>query len=227
MKLYLSGGGSGKQNHFAYINFFRIIDKSKPILYIPLAMESTMYKSCYNWFKNEINSYNFDKFEMVKSSLELSKLDLNNYSALFIGGGNTYKLLSELKENDNINKIKKYLLNGGIVYGGSAGAIIFGKDIDGCKLMDKKNDVNTTGFNLINGYSLLCHYNNNNLKINKKYLNTYSKNNKLLFLPEEDVLVISDNSIKIIGSHKYAIFDNQKMAIHSPSNFKKDIKSDE
>ena len=139
MKLYLSGGGSGKQNHFAYINFFRIIDKSKPILYIPLAMESTMYKSCYNWFKNEINSYNFNKFEMVKSSLELSKLDLNNYSALFIGGGNTYKLLSELKENDNINKIKKYLLNGGIVYGGSAGAIIFGKDIDGCKLMDEKN----------------------------------------------------------------------------------------
>ena len=227
MKLYLSGGGSGKQNHFAYINFFRIIDKSKPILYIPLAMESTMYKSCYNWFKNEINSYNFDKFEMVKSSLELSKLDLNNYSALFIGGGNTYKLLSELKENDNINKIKKYLLNGGIVYGGSAGAIIFGKDIDGCKLMDEKNDVNTEGLNFINNYSLLCHFNNNNLKLNKKYLTTYSKKNKLLFLPEEDVLVINDNSIKIIGSHKYAIFDNQKMAIHSPSNFKKDIKSNE
>lgn len=227
MKLYLSGGGSGKQNHFAYINFFRIIDKSKPILYIPLAMESTMYKSCYNWFKNEINSYNFNKFEMVKSSLELSKLDLNNYSALFIGGGNTYKLLSELKENDNINKIKKYLLNGGIVYGGSAGAIIFGKDIDGCKLMDEKNDVNTEGLNFINNYSLLCHFNNNNLKLNKKYLTTYSIKNKLLFLPEEDVLVINDNSIKIIGSHKYAIFDNQKMAIHSPLNFKKDIKSDE
>lgn len=227
MKLYLSGGGSGKQNHFAYVNFFRIIDKSKPILYIPLAMESIMYKSCYNWFKNEINSYNFDKFEMVKSSLELSKLDLNNYSALFIGGGNTYRLLSELNKNDNISKIKKYLLNGGIVYGGSAGAIIFGKDIDGCKLMDEKNDVNTEGLNFINNYSLLCHFNNNNLKLNKKYLTTYSKKNKLLFLPEEDVLVISDNTIKIIGNHKYAVFDNQKMAIHSPSNFKKDIKSDE
>ena len=227
MKLYLSGGGSGKQNHFAYINFFRIIDKSKPILYIPLAMESTMYKSCYNWFKNEINSYNFDKFEMVESSLELSKLDLNNYSALFIGGGNTYRLLSELNKNDNISKIKKYLINGGIVYGGSAGAIIFGKDIDGCKLMDEKNDVNTEGLNFINNYSLLCHFNNNNLKLNKKYLTTYSKKNKLLFLPEEDVLVISDNSIKIIGNHKYAIFNNQKIAIHSPSNFKKDIKSDE
>lgn len=227
MKLYLSGGGSGKQNHFAYVNFFRIIDKSKPILYIPLAMESIMYKSCYNWFKNEIYSYNFDKFEMVKSSLELSKLDLNNYSALFIGGGNTYRLLSELNKNDNIGKIKKYLLNGGIAYGGSAGAIIFGKDIDGCKLMDEKNDVNTEGLNFINNYSLLCHFNNNNLKLNKKYLTTYSKKNKLLFLPEEDVLVISDNTIKIIGNHKYAVFDNQKMAIHSPSNFKKDIKSDE
>ena len=227
MKLYLSGGGSGKQNHFAYINFFRIIDKSKPILYIPLAMESNLYIGCYNWFKNEINNYNFDKFEMVKSSLELSKLDLNNYSALFIGGGNTYRLLSELKKNDNINKIKKYLSDGGIVYGGSAGAIIFGKDIDGCKLMDEKNDVNTEGFNLVNNYSLVCHFNNKNLKFNKNYLTIYSKKNKLIFLPEEDVIVISDNSIKIIGNYKYAIFNNQKMEIHTPSNFKKDIKYEE
>ena len=223
MRLYLSGGGSGRQNHFAYINFFRIIDKSKPILYIPLAMESTMYKSCYNWFKNEINSYNFDKFEMVKSSLELSKLDLNNYSALFIGGGNTYRLLSELKENDNINKIKKYLLNGGIVYGGSAGAIIFGKDIDGCKLMDNKNDVDTIGLNLVKDFSLLCHLNKTNFKRNKEYLIKYSKNNKLIFLPEDDVLVITNNSIKIIGNNKYVLFNNGNFLVHNASNLKKDI----
>ena len=33
-------------------------------------------------------------------------------------------------------KIKRYIDNDGIVFGGSAGAIIFGKDIDTCKYED-------------------------------------------------------------------------------------------
>ena len=227
MRLYLSGGGSGRQNHYAYINFFNIIDEKKPILYIPLAMESNMYGSCYNWFKSEIAQYNFNKFEMVKSSLELSKLNLNNYSALFIGGGNTYKLLKELKDNNNLDKIKKYLQDGGTIYGGSAGAIIFGKDIDGCLLMDEKNDVSTNGLNLVNNYSILCHFNKPNYKLNKRYLKEYSKNNKILFLPEEDVLVVTDNRIKIIGNKKYSLFQKNNVLIHNSSNFKKDINNNE
>lgn len=227
MRLYLSGGGSGKQNNYAYINFFRKIDKNKPILYIPLAMNSVMYDKCYDWFKSEISNYNCTNFKMVNSSLELSRLDLNDYSALFIGGGNTYKLLKELKENNNINKIKKYLLKGGIVYGGSAGAIVFGKDIDGCILTDDKNDVDTSGFNLINGYSLICHFNKANFKKNKEYLIKYSENNKVLFLPEEDVLVITNNFIKIIGNKKYVIFDKGNLLVHNSSNFQKDIYNNE
>ena len=223
MKLYLSGGGSGKQNHYAYINFFNTIDKTKPILYIPLAMNDNMYVDCYNWFKKEINNYHFKKFEMIKSSLELSKQNLNNYSALFIGGGNTYKLLEELKKNNNLEKIKKYLMNDGVVYGGSAGAIIFGKDIDGCMLMDKKNKVSTEGLNLINDYSLICHLSKSNFKLNKKYLKNYSKKHKVLFLPEEDVLVITNKSIKIIGNKKYVIFKNSNYVIHNTANLKKDM----
>ncbi len=223
MKLYLSGGGAGKQNLFAYNSFFNSIDKNKPILYIPLAMNKEKYEGCYNWFKSEIEYFGASNFEMVRSSLELTKLDLSNYSSIFIGGGNTYKLLKELQSNSNIEKIKKYLLDGGIVYGGSAGAIIFGKDIDGCILMDDKLEVNTNGFNLINGYSLLCHYNKNSLNQNKSYLKEYSNKNKLLFLPEEVVLLVTDKKIKFIGEKKYCLFINGDYSIHSSANFKKDI----
>ena len=62
-----------------------------------------------------------------------------------------------LKTSGAFDKIKKYLLeDDGIVYGGSAGAIIFGKDLDTCYL-DDDNDIeleeilNTVNFdNLIN-----------------------------------------------------------------------------
>ena len=223
MKLYLSGGGSGRQNLFAYNSYFNSIDKSKPILYVPLAMEEEKYDGCYNWFKGEIGYFGVTNFEMVKSSEELSKKDLSKYNSIFIGGGNTYKLLQDLQKNSNMGKIRNYLKNDGIIYGGSAGAIIFGKDIDGCRLVDSKLEGDTKGFNYLNEYSLLCHFSKSCLKLNEEYLKEYSKNNKLLFLPEEDVLLVTEKTIKIIGDKKYCLFYNGNYEIHSTANFKKDI----
>ena len=51
------------------------------------------------------------------------------------------ELLNDLKECGAFEKIKEYLNNGGVVFGGSAGAIIFGKDLEACRL-DDVNEVN-------------------------------------------------------------------------------------
>lgn len=225
MKLFLCGGGSGKQIMFALNKFSSLLDKTKPILYIPLAFENNDYDSCSKWFQQEIKYMEIDSFEMVKSSKELSQKDFNKYCALFIGGGNTYKLLKELKENSNFEKIKRYLKNDGIIFGGSAGAIIFGKDINSC-LLEDKNIVDLqdcTGFNYLNNYSILCHLNKVNFKKNKKYLNNYSIKNKTIYLPEEDVIIITNKTIEFIGQNKYVIFNNGKYIYHNFANIKKDI----
>ena len=226
MRLYLCGGGSGKQIEFALNNFSKSLDKNKPILYIPLAMNEDSYDSCESWFSCEINFFKVKKYEIVKSSYELSCKNFSDYSALFIGGGNTYKLLKDLKDNNNFNKIRDYLDNGGIIFGGSAGAIIFGKSIDSC-LNDDGNIVNlnnTSGFNYLNDYSIICHLNNSNLKKNKKYLINFSKKNKVIYLPEEDVIVISDDKLEFIGSKKYIVFKDGDFLQHNFANIKKDIK---
>lgn len=98
MNLYLCGGGSGKQIKDAYNDFSKKIDREKPILYIPLAMSELKYDSCYKWFSNEIKCFNAEKFEMVRSSEELSKKDFSKYCAIYIGGGNTYDLLDKIKK---------------------------------------------------------------------------------------------------------------------------------
>lgn len=225
MKIFLCGGGSGKQILNAMYKFSNVIDKKKPILYIPLAMEKEKYDSCYSWFKEEIKKVNLNNFEIVKSSYELSQKKLNNYSSLFIGGGNTYKLLYELKQYDNYNKIITYIKNDGIVFGGSAGAIIFGKNIDSCFLDDENNVKlrDTTGYNLLKNYSLLCHLKNKNIKKNLQYLIKYSIKNKLIYLPEDNVIYINNEKISIIGNSKYLMFKNGKYIYHSFANFKNDI----
>ena len=225
MKLFLCGGGCSSQITTAYKKFEKLLDKSKPILYIPLAMEENRFDSCYEWFGKEILNFGLTKFEMVRSSLELFQKDFTQYCALFIGGGNTYKLLKDMYDNANYQKIIDYLNNNGIVFGASAGAIIFGKNIDSCMLDDNNitNYKQSNGLNYLNNYSLLCHLNKSNFKKNKDYLKEYSKKNKTIYLPEEDVIVISNNKIEFIGNKKYVIFKNGNYAFHNFANFKKDM----
>ena len=101
MKLILCGGGSGEQNYYANKKLNEIIEHSKPILYIPLAMDEIEhpYDDCYEWIKGELSSVDIPGIEMVRTFDELSKKELSNYAALFISGGNTYKLLKGLKES--------------------------------------------------------------------------------------------------------------------------------
>ena len=60
----------------------------------------------------------------------------------------TFKLLIDLKKNAAFEKTKEYLNNDGVAFGGIAGAIIFGKGLEACRLDD------------VNGVSILCHYTN-------------------------------------------------------------------
>ena len=86
------------------------------------------YGKAYKWFSKEILYFGLSEFEMVNSSKELSDKNFSDYSFIFIGGGNTYKLLNELYANDNLEKLVNYLNNNGIIFAGSAGTSIFGKD---------------------------------------------------------------------------------------------------
>lgn len=197
MKLFLCGGGSGKQILNALYKFSNILNKNKPILYIPLAMENNKYDSCYNWFENEINIINLDKFEIVKSSYELSKKDLDNYSALFIGGGNTYKLLSELKQYDNYNKIKKYLKGGGVVFCGSAGAInqsnrvMYKDDFDNFIMKDY------AGLGLVN-INIFPHVELENQSLLEE-TKEISKDMPLILLPNDSFIRIKNGNMEIVG----------------------------
>lgn len=111
MRLFLNGGGCGKQTLLTYKEINKIINHSKPVLYVPLAMDEIdhPYDSCYDWIKGEISSIDIPGIEMVRSFEELEEKNLDKYSLIYIGGGNTYKLLDGIKTTNTFNKLKKYL----------------------------------------------------------------------------------------------------------------------
>ena len=65
---------------------------------------------------------------------------------------------------------------------------------------------------------------NKNFKKNHQFLNDYSKKNKLIYLPEDNVILVEKNKISIIGMKKYVIFKNGKFEYHHFANLKKDMK---
>ena len=213
MCIILGGGGSAEQTVITNKLFESLIDSKKSILYIPLAMQSHRYPNCFSWINGEFGTIKHGDIVMVNTAKEILEHDLSNYSAVFIGGGNTYKLLKDLKDSGAFEKLKKYIDNGGLVYGGSAGAIIFGKDINSCLYQDE-NDVglkDTSGFNSLFGFSFTAHYTNQDAEQTKKateYLTKYSITEPVIALPEEDSLYTDDKTVKIVGTKPWYIFNN-------------------
>ena len=212
MKLILNGGGDGKAVESARQLLNRVIDHRKKILYIPLAWPDPTCRGCLEFMTGELADVEKAGIEMIRSTEELMSRNFPDYAALYIGGGNTYKLLRDLKESGAFGKIRKYLTEeDGIVYGGSAGAIIFGKDLDSCNT-DDENEVGLidhTGFNMIGGYSLLCHYTSRNrerTELSRKYLLELSKTKPVYAIPEEDTIYVEDGKMEFIGNRSYYEF---------------------
>ena len=88
MKVFINGGGAGKQTVRALQRLNEVIDHELPCLYIPLAMEKDKYDDCYEWICGELGKVVIPAIEMVRSAEELSCKHLSEYSFIFIGGGN-------------------------------------------------------------------------------------------------------------------------------------------
>ena len=198
MKLLIAGGGEPEQVQPLDEYFANYVGKGK-ILYIPVAMYKIPYDECESWFRETYAKY---KLYNIDVCTDLKKApNLNEYKAVFIGGGNTFKLLKEIKDNNFDSVLKEYIDNGGFVYGGSAGAIIFGKTIKTSSHSDKNfvNLKDLNGLNLLNGYDVWCHYNeendrNNVLKLEKSTIVLYEESG-VLFNGKEFITIGKEHLI--------------------------------
>ena len=206
MRLLLSGGGDAKDVIPIDEFFISQIDLERTVLYIPVAMEADAYTydQCLKWFTGVYRHLGVKNIEMC---VDLNQAQLGEkYSAVFIGGGNTFKLLKEIKASGFDEKLVDYLNQGGFVYGGSAGSIIFGKDIMCAEYADE-NKIglkDTAGLNLIKGFDLCCHYGTGDESKNIFERNAIEKyieqGNDIIALPEHCALFVEGNAISFMGS---------------------------
>jgi len=184
-------------------------------------MEPEAYPGCLEWITAELQSLHV-RIRMVESGEEMAGLALADFCGIFIGGGNTYKLLKELKDSGASAKLRAYVESGGPVFGGSAGAIILGADICTCKYADE-NQVglgDTAGLNVLDGISLLCHYGNEGEDITQRHtahlLELSRAGHRIVALPEEDTVIASGPEWEVIGTRPYYRFTDGRKEREQP-----------
>lgn len=161
-QIILAGGGEPEDELPLNRLFAKCTGTASRILYLPIAMDGVRvpYATCREWFSSVFRPLGIHHFEMWTDIFAEDHARLNEFTAIFIGGGNTYRLLKLLRDSGFDQALMRFVAQGGIIEGGSAGAIILGRDINTCAHMDA-NEVDlqeTRGLNLIADHAIWCHY---------------------------------------------------------------------
>tara|TARA_Y100000310_G_scaffold303059_1_gene341036 strand:- start:3129 stop:3788 length:660 start_codon:yes stop_codon:yes gene_type:complete len=212
-KLYLSGGGAEE-------DLWKILFKNiNRVLYIPLAWPNDDFESCLEWFKEQTRNFKNLRIDMVTDSNK--PVELSSYDLVFVGGGNTFKLLKRLRESGFEEKLIDYYNNGGSVYGGSAGAIIWGNTIETaliCKDKDK-NEVklkNIKGFNKINNYDIQCHFEPDQVEEHQEYITKTGRN--VIAIPEGSFILVESSQYNAKGKKPITVITKENSIDYQPDS---------
>lgn len=198
MKLLLSGGGVPEKTKNIDKKFLELCG-DKPILYIPIAKKTRPFEECYTWIADIFRKMGSKSEIVMWTDLKGKSLEqIKKFGGICIGGGNTFALLSEVKDSD-FDKILKYALSEEIViYGISAGAVIFGRDISIALEAGDQNLNNLKDFSsldVLGGKNVWPHYS----KMCENKLRSLTEEGKEIITLEEGegLLIEGDKETKI------------------------------
>lgn len=210
-RIYLAGGGNERDSAKLDGRFVQELrDRGiSRLIYLPIALRPERYESAAKWFKGIFEN----RVPQIDVLTDLSSKDIErdiSESGIYIGGGNAVRLLTQIRESGFDRRLVDFIKNGGVVYGGSAGAIILGKDIRTAP--ETKNVVleSYNGLGVLNGYSVTCHYDRTeNSKMN--YLVVSQQiNSPIIAITEKGGVIVQNNQIDIIGDQEVSILYNNK-----------------
>lgn len=221
-RIYLSGGGNEKQSFPLDKFFFDTLPKNGRFLYIPIAIRGhKLYSTADVWMKGvtELHRRGDVQFETVDDLSKYNLESLKEFNGIYIGGGNTWSLIQELRSSGFASILFQYLEAGGDVYGGSAGAIILGKNIDTHDDENKVGLQDVSGFNLLANFSVACHFKDEQ---NQRF-KTWAIHNHLpiICLSEETGLVIEKGVALCTGTKPCVIYlaDGTKRVVSPEKSF--------
>ena len=156
----LAGGGDERDSQPLDEIFAGWLGKGR-MLYLPTALVHPSNKEAgYRWIQNTFAPFGITEIDVWMNLAGKTARDLEPYDAVYIGGGNTFFLLQQIRAYGLDHALDEFVHAGKPVYGGSAGAIILGYDITSSAHVDQNmiGLKDYSGLDLALGYAIWCHY---------------------------------------------------------------------
>ena len=210
MKIALSGGGGTSDSRLLDEVFASWIGSQGRLLYLPCALRGIRpFESCLEWITATFAPLKVNQITMWTELSEHQVSELDQFDAVYVGGGNTFALLAELRKSGFDHHLREYGCGGKAVYGGSAGAAVLGRDIQTVNYLDR-NEVGlmeTKGLNLAEGYSVWVHYQPQDDNLIDAYVRQYQQ--PVIALSERSGIVIENRLMRAVGFEPAYRFDSQ------------------
>lgn len=159
-RLLFGGGGDERDSRPLDEIFAGWVGKGR-LLYLPTALVHPSNKEAgLRWMQQTYAPLGIQDIEAWMNLPGKSAREMAEFDAVYIGGGNTFYLLQQLRHYHLDTGLEEFIQQGKPVYGGSAGAIVLGYDIISCAHIDE-NIIGMTdyaGLDQALGYTIWCHY---------------------------------------------------------------------
>jgi len=206
-KIFISGGGTAEDSFLLDKKFVSALRRRK-VLYIPIALnrDTIGFESCYDWIISSLSPHSKEFVDITMLlDLQSQSLEISDFDGIYIGGGNVYRLLKYFLDAGFDKTLKIFLKNGGIIYGGSAGAIILGQSIETVSEENTENYKYNKGLSLIKDYSIKCHYRIADDNRIEKFIESHQC--QVIALSEGAGLIIGEDGAEVVGYGDVLIFD--------------------
>ena len=207
-KILLAGGGNAEDSLLLDKKLASWIGRRGKMLFLPIAFQDPdLHKAGLEWITETFSPLGVENIKMWSNLAEHHSTALSEFDAVYIGGGNTYWLLAQIVESGFDHHLVNFVRAGGIVYGGSAGAVILGRDIQTVKHLDRNyiDLTETRGLDLTAGYSVWVHYQEEDDQLIREYMT--EKNNAVIAISERSGVVMDNTGIQSVGYEPVYIFN--------------------
>ena len=220
MKLIMTGGGDSEHFNAIDNHFINLLGAKPKLLYIPLAGDEADYAYGLDRIKRVFSTIVFSD---IKMCIDLSILDwayLSVFDAIYFDGGNTFKLMSHIRDTHTYELLHRFLHSGGVINGDSAGAIVLGSHLETAHIGDGGDDndsevISYQGLNFLGPIALHCHYESTHDIEIKEFSQSYGY--PVLALHEDTAISIEEGIVKVIGNNQASFFMQDKKIDILPS----------
>ena len=210
MNLYLTGGGEPEGYARLEKELVANLPRGATIAVLPMACDAEDYREVLLDVKDRFDDNRIGSIELIEDASEITEGELLAYDALFIEGGNTFRLIKEVRGSSLFSHLGAFIAQKKIIYADSAGAIVLGTDVHSAFLGNEADEDHEKlqdyrGLNLVGNWSFHCHYESGDLPHMQDLL--YETGSPFLALPEPIGIHILNGEVEVFGRGNLEVLD--------------------